>query len=394
MCKRTVIVLGPGNRSTLGVVRSLGQKKIPIYAVIIGQKDLLVRYSRFVDRAFYVNNTPRSIVNELLDIALTENARDKRPLIIPTNDFAVKVLDDNLDVLKKWYIYSHIMLQQGLVSKSMNKSQMIDRARAAGLRVPVSQIYNLSNQLDDANLPNIPFPCIVKPCDSVVGGKEFIKMCKDPESLARYIEEIKEITDFDEVVVQEYVHGRNNFMIDLMGIVLKDGNVFLPGFFKKLRQIRSLKRSGLEDGNCSLTALTNSFFGLSPEILTTFIQGLNYEGLFDIEFKVVDGTPIFIEINFRIGGPSYLYTAAGVNLPYIYYRDIDGDDVSDLLVGVSGQSIAIMEDRDFKNVLDGNITLFRWLRDFLTADSRMIFNARDPLPFFAYFIGSVIRLFG
>ena len=377
------IVIGSDNSGTLGVIRSLGEVGVPMYAIIISDNTSFVKHSRYIEKSWVVNEEEENIVNILIS-EIKPNA--EKSVIIPTSDFAAKTIDKNIDVLKNAFLFPNINMKSCEISRLMNKSYMIAEAKKAGLSTPASKIIELRNIDIEIQLQDICFPCIVKPTDSVSGSKDYIKKCTNKEVLLDYLFSLKEESMLQAVVIQEYVTGNNNFMIDLMGLSSTRGDIYLPGFFKKIRQYANIKQSSLEDGNCSLALLTPETFNQDMLIVKKFIQALGFKGLFDIEFKVVDGKPIFIEINFRIGGTNYMYTKAGVNLPYLWYLDACGEEVSHMLNPIEKETIGIMEQRDIRNVFSRNISIFTYIRDVFKADSREIFNSKDFIPFFAFIL--------
>ena len=59
----------------------------------------------------------------------------------------------------------------------------------------------------------------------------------------------------------------------------------------------------------------------------SFVEYIDYRGIFDMEF-ITDGKDFyFVEMNFRNGGYGYAYTRAGRNFPTIWAGEACGADV-------------------------------------------------------------------
>lgn len=115
-----------------------------------------------------------------------------------------------------------------------------------------------------------------------------------------------------------------------------------------------------------------------------FLEACGYNGLFSLEFlRGKDGKDYFLEINFRNDGNAYVVTKAGVNLPYIYVLNALGKDYSNEVNRPITKQISMPVVKDFKLMLQGRVSPWRWIRDLVRTncffyadkvDSRVMWN--------------------
>ena len=215
---------------------------------------------------------------------------------------------------------------------------------------------------------NITYPCIIKPLKSISGSKNDIQICIDKNHLNNAIKETKT----SELLIQQYI--KKDFDILLIGCrLLSNGDVILPGIFKKYRWAAN--------GDGSWGIITNKitdFF--DKETIVRFLNNLNYYGPFSIEFGVSDNIPYFFEINLRIDGTTYYFNKLNTNVAYIWALDCNKQIISE----DSNQIIEyrfIDELEDIGNIFTGKISFFRWIKDLSSAKAYKYFDKTDLVPF-------------
>lgn len=379
--KNKAIVIGGDDYNTLGVIRSLGEKDVPIYAIIVTDaSDSFVRHSKYIKKYWLI----KKLKNDILEILLEKiNNDNELMVIIPTSDFVVKVIDQHIDLLKKKYIMPNISMKSGNISYFINKYEMNKVANEVGLDTPNTVLFNLRDQTNIDRLDKLTYPCIVKPLENERGT---IKKINNKEELIRHIQILKE--ENDKVMIQAYIHGKNSNMIELIGFVSTTGEIITPGIIHKIREYP------IDAGSTAFGFFSDNVFNLDFDKIKAFIKKIGYKGIFDLEFKYLDGKAFFIEINFRIGAPHYAYNKAGVNIPYLYYLDTSGFDISDMNKNVKIRHKLIVEFNDLFNVKYRSISLYRWIKSVLEADSYAIYNKKDIKPFIFYLIKLISALFG
>ena len=119
----------------------------------------------------------------------------------------------------------------------------------------------------------------------------------------------------------------------------------------------------------------------------SILRELGCQGYASIEFKKDDrdGTYRIMEVTpGRTWYPHYLGFGAGVNIPYVWYRDLTGEPP--LAPAVASDGIRwIDEYRDIQASFSywkaGELTFMEWLRSFRRLKVCAYASSKDPLPF-------------
>jgi predicted ATP-grasp superfamily ATP-dependent carboligase len=276
----------------------------------------------------------------------------------------------NYEVLKDRFIIPH--LKDNDIVKYMNKEYVANIAKEVGLSVPKSWV--LDTTLEEIIIPkDMAYPCFIKPISSEGGLlKQYIKKCESENELIECLSLYKQSKVI--ALVQEFIDKDYEFLVD--GCVLHCNNeVVFPGGFKKHRESPS------SHGISLYLKLCKDLKYIDQEKIIHFLNKIEYYGLFDIEFMISKGHAYFVEINYIYGANAYAFSKAGENIPYMWYLDAIGEDTTSLKRKITKEIYVMNEFEDFFYALNGNIGLFRWLRDLFRARAFMIFNLRDMAPF-------------
>lgn len=365
--KNKAIVIGGDHHNTLGVIRSLGEKDIEVYAIVISGKMSHITKSKYILKSWIVDLDE----DKIMDILLKEFSNEKyRPIIFPTSDFAVNVIDKNLYILNSKYITSNSNNVENKINNLMNKKIMSKIAKESGFLVPQSWEINLHNI--PLKIPSdIVYPCIIKPLNSVIGTKQDIIKCIDLLEVQECLSKLKE--RYNSVLLQEFITKESE-----MGIVgcvtLKNKEIIMPGVIKKIREYP------LGSGSSSFAKITNDFEYLDEKSVLSFFERINYSGIFDMEFLHANGKTYFLEVNFRNGGNGYASTKAGVNIIYLWYLESSGFDISLMKKKIDKDTKFMMDTRDFRHVLNGDLGLSKWISDLLNTGAFLFINFKDMKP--------------
>lgn len=355
-----VIVIGGDHHNTLGVIRGLGERSIHPDVIIKSLSSMT-----FVDASKYIKK--RWIIkdeSEIVDLLLSEYRNEKeKPVVICCSDTSSGVIDDNRDKLVPYFILPGAE-KQGHISALMSKKRMAELALEIGLNIP--QTTYVKNP--DMELRRIKLPCIIKPLESRNGKKTDIAICRTYDELRKYAASNNLCND----QIQDFID--KDFEYQLIGCSTKS-EVIIPGVSKILRPCKGSNTSflhyiPLEDGFCDI------------EKCKEFVQRTGYKGLFSIEIiRDKKGRDYFMEINFRNDGNAICVTAAGVNLPYIWYLDCTGKDYS-REKNKKIQSVYVMPDMaELKLLVTRQISLKEYISDFRKTDRFMEYDKKDSKPF-------------
>ncbi len=368
-----VVVVGGDHHNTLGVIESLGQKGLKPYTILYTSNvKCYVPHSKFVASGWSC-----STENDLID-CLRKNFNDisEKTVVIATNDIVADILDRHYDELKDFCMIPTIE-PTGNLGKVMSKEYMSNLAHEVGLNVPMTWV------LKDSIIPNgIEYPVITKAISSVEGSKDNIKVCKSEADLKDFVKEQQEC---ETIQIQRFIDKEYEFQ--LLGVSLNHGDtVLIPG------RTHIYRPNGLD----------NTFFlyfdkcepSLQPLIdkAVKFVKKTRYTGPFSIEFLREKSSEMdyFTEMNFRNDGNAYVVTAAGMNIPYIFYLSQTGRDYQkEISHSTIKGTYIVPEFYYFTRLLAREISIKEWWSNMRKADCCTTFFKGDKRAFFWFLIVAV-----
>ena len=352
-----VIIIGSDHYNTYGIVRSLGEEGIHSDVIILGckKKDSFVLISRYVDNGFGCSNH-----EDAIGILKSYQGRDN--VLICCSDEAEEMILKHYDELTPCLILP-VCEDPTETSRLMDKSYNGALAERFDIAVPKSWVVK------NRRLPeNVPFPCITKPLTSQSGHKADIVVCRNLEELNSVITAENHCADY---VVQQYIEYEKE--VSILGAVLADGSVVLSGCIDKLRTCMIGTTSfGMMVDNCLLG-------NIIPK-LEAMMKSTGYRGLFSAEFLLKDGVFYFLEVNFRNDGNTYVATASGQNLPFLYVKSIM-EDIQESEEKQSYPCYFMLEIEDFLALRRNRVPLRQWKNDYKKAKACLVYNKQDINPF-------------
>lgn len=374
---KKVIIIGKNNYNTLGVIRSLGEKKIKSNLYLITARSISGRM-RYCSKSRYVKSAsfyPALNDNLFKDLLETKNTEGTKPVIIPTSDDAMIFLISKEKELSEKYILPQLGERLKENSNYLDKYLISQIAEKAGLIVPKSLIYYKGDKDIINKASEITLPLIIKPVGSNEGPSNDIRIVDTLDQLS--LELNSTFKNYQRVLIQEYISGHDSFMVELKGCVLLDsGEVILPGIIEKIREYP------LNKGSTSFANLKALPEYVDVEAIEDFLSKTGFKGIFDLEFIFSKGKLYFIEMNFRNGAPGYAYTKNIINLPFIWTQETYKDSLKIEKSSFKRENnFLMMELTDFYHVINGDVKLINWLTDFLRTKTFLLLNLRDPRPF-------------
>ena len=154
-----VIVIGGSHYNTLGVIRSLGEVNIKVYAIITNKN----KYA-YIKKSKYLKNYDIIEENEeeIKKILLSKYSNHNKAVLIPTSDFAALFIDKNLNELKNYFVVPNIDNKQGKMEELMNKYNQFNLAKKNNIKIAETFELDL-NKIDE---DKITYPNILKPITS------------------------------------------------------------------------------------------------------------------------------------------------------------------------------------------------------------------------------------
>jgi len=254
--------------------------------------------------------------------------RNKKIILVGTNDTYVRMIVENAEFLREWYLFNYV--EKSLLDTLLLKEEFYKVYEDSNLHIPKTYFYSCKKQgLDLAEVKRLDFPLIVKPSDSVKWyNHEYPGQAKvyKPESLSELEKIVSDVeaAGYDGgLIIQEYIAGDDSHLFDSMFYCSKDGVPRLQTF----AQIGLQEHSPTGIGNC--TVLVNGYnqFENTAEIideLVKFMVNINYTGIAEFDLKYDPNRKKFyvLEINPRQARSSYYLTACGHNLAKYLVDDL------------------------------------------------------------------------
>ncbi len=369
------IVVGEEHYNPLGVIRSLGEKKIKPIAIILKTQNKyqarVASLSKYISKLIIVDT-----YNDVPDILLSQYSNENvKPFVIACDDICVGIIDAKYDELKK-YFYIENCGKQGNIDYYNKKIILNEVAKRHGMKV--ARTWALDNGIPD----DIIFPVITKPFESYDGWKQDYYICKNEEDLKVALEKVK-----GKVFLQQYIKKVNE--LDINGIAINHGtDVFIS---------IAVTYTYLLPDYYSMEMIVKNFDDLELEKkVNGVLKETEYEGIFCMEFLIDEhGDYWFLEINFRNSTWSWASTRLGMNLPYLWAEStISGSISRGVYKKIPDNYMALAEIPDFEQrVRKRKMLSFRqWLLKVKKADCLYFYDKDDMKPYFSVWCKKITNL--
>lgn len=367
---REVFVIGGCHHNMLGVIRSLGEEGVlPLVIIETKERSPYVAKSRYIKQCW-------KVTDETLVLKTLRNEAGKhgeKPVIIACADNLSSLLDMHYDELSQYYVLPGAN-EQGRITRLMDKEVMSELAAVVGLLVPKSVATDTSWN----EVISVPLPWIIKPLVSKNGVKSDIERIYTPEEWTEYKSRHRARVQVQQLIEKEFEY-------QLIGLSLNGGKkVIIPGVSHVIRP-----QSNTNTGYLRYEPLSNDY-AESVSYTELFLKETGYSGLFSMEFlRGKDGKDYFMEINFRNDGNAICVTAAGVNLPHIWYFSHTGSirEIDNCI-----RTVYVMPELDdFRKVFHNQLGFRQWLKDVRRTDRFMEFDKHDQKPFWRLLLNTLTR---
>ncbi len=267
-----------------------------------------------------------TFVKVLLDYA--EKNKNKKILLIGTNDNYVKLISENKKILEKYYIFNYPDIE--IVNNLLIKEKFYTKYKDIGLDMPSTYFYkcNQNDSIEKVKQYFKEYPIIIKPSDGVEYHHleqvlDKVYKVYNEEKLEEVIKKIENAGYNNTLIIQEFIPGDDSALFDSLFYVGKDKKAKLATF----AQIGLQEHTPTGIGNC--TVLVNGFdeHGYKEELvykLKEFIEKIGYQGFaeFDIKYDERDNKYKVLEINPRQSRSGYYMAACGYNLVETLINDL------------------------------------------------------------------------
>ena len=363
-----VIVFAIDHYNPLGAIRSLGQNGIhPVYIAIKHRVELGTK-SKYVSKVHSVDSVEDGYKLLMREYGNVYAETGYKPFVLFSDDKSIGYFDLRLDEVKDKFITYNANNTQGRIMEYMDKKNILDLAEKHGLNVLKSYVVN------KGEIPEgLEYPIITKDINPNSGGwKSDVFICQNEDELKVAFEKISSPV----ILIQKYIEKETEMAFE--GCSVNEGKSALiaikstyryciPGYYSPFMDCETLHDEKLENA------------------MKAMLAEIGFEGIFEIEFLIAkDGTPYFLEINFRNATWSYASTRAGMPLPYIYVKGmLDGVIAEEDKKEVPEGFTAMVEPIDYAKRMElGLSTPGEWLADFKAANCGFYYSEDDLEPFY------------
>ncbi|MCF6465497.1 carboxylate--amine ligase [Clostridium sp. Cult2] len=378
--KTKAVILGANYYIGLSIIRCLAIHGVPTVAIDYSSKGTYGFHSKYCSEKLIGPNSkkdPEGLLNFLIEYS---KKQDHKPVLFPSADGYVEFIDKYLSTLSKYYLITQT--EEGLYTKVMDKGTLHSLAEEHGLLVPETV------HIDDENFrekveENVKFPCLVKPTDSPSFVSKFRKKLFKVYSMEELEEAIEKATSANlEVIVQRIIPGFDDHMYTFDAYLNQEAKVTHWLTCQKYRQFPINFGASVYTGQKYVPELY--------DIGGKFLEDIGYKGFAEIEFKkdADTGKYYLIEINARTTNLNSLLYKAGVNMPYIAYRELIGEPLEPYAVTHDTNLVFWYAFEDLLAIRGylktGQLKLIDVIKSYNKPKAYAIWDWKDPKPAFAF----------
>lgn len=369
---RTGAVVIGGDYQGLGIVRSLGRHGIP--SVVLDDETSIARTSRYAAGSIRVDSLrDDDAVLRALTVARTRYRLDGW-VLFPTRDETVATLSRHRDTLGRFFRVP--TPEWDCVRVAWDKRETYRWAQKLGVAVPRTWFPRDEGDLNevDTSVPVVVKPAIKEHFFYATKAKAW--RADTAADLRRVFQRAASIVDPSEIIVQELVPGGGSAQFSYCAFV-KDGRPVASMTVRRSRQHPS------DFGRASTYVETVDVPELTDPSMR-FLNEIGYYGLAEVEYKrdSRDGRFKLLDVNARTWGYHTAGPAAGVDFPYLLFRDQLGQQVEPAQgrIGVSWIRLSTDVPNALVDIRAGRLRTGDYVRTLPGIDTEAVFSWRDPLP--------------
>jgi predicted ATP-grasp superfamily ATP-dependent carboligase len=365
------VVIG-GDYQGLGIARSLGRHGVPV--CVLDDEASVARASRFVQTVVRV----RDLRNEASLLSALARTRDRLPsarwVLYPTRDETVAALAANREAL----LSDFRVPVPGMDSISRAWDKRETYRLAAELSIPTPRTWFPATEADLAGIDG-DGPFVIKPAIKehfFYATRAKAWRADNRAELAAVFGRAAEIVGRGEVIIQELIPGGGAEQYAYCA------------FFRRGQAVASMtvrrRRQHPSDFGRASTYVETVSVGELAEPSIRFLRAIDYYGLIELEYKrdPRDGRYKLLDVNARTWGYHTLGRSAGVDFPYLLFRDQVGAPVEEAHArpGVRWIRVATDLPNAVRDIRAGTLRPGEYLRSLRGVDTEAVFSLRDPLP--------------
>jgi predicted ATP-grasp superfamily ATP-dependent carboligase len=369
------VVIG-GDYQGLGIVRSLGRHGVPV--LVLDDERSIARYSRYATAAVKVADLrdEETTVAELMELGARHQLDGW--VVYPTREETVAALSRHRDTLA-----AHFRIPTPpweVVKWAWDKRNTYEVAAELGIATPRTWLVSSERELTsiDGEPPFAVKPAIKEHFLYATGAKAWLANTR--AELHERFRAAAELVGAREVIVQELIPGSGEAQLAYCAF-FREGRPAASMVVRRLRQHPPLF------GRASTFVETIDH----PELEQTserFLRHIGYNGLVELEYKhdARDGNTKLLDVNARTWGYHSLGQRAGLDFPYLLYRDqltLAIPDRARAPAGVAWIRLATDVPTAILELARGGLDWRSYVASLRRANVESVFSAEDPAPGFA-----------
>jgi D-aspartate ligase len=365
------VVLG-GDYQGLGIVRSLGRRKIPV--CVIDDERSIARYSQYATHSVFVADLRNegNIVRQLIDIGKRLNLGGW--VLFPTRDEMVVAFARCQAQLKEHFCVT--TPDWKTIQWAWDKRNTYRLAAELSIPTPETWYPVVEKDLDEITLEP---PFVIKPAikeNFFYATKAKAWRADDRDALRTLFNSAAGKVGPGEVMIQELVPGGGQQQFAYCAF-FKNGNAIASMVVRRSRQ------HPREFGRAS-TYVETIDLPILEQLSERFLRAINYYGLVEMEYKLDlrDGQYKLLDVNGRTWGYHSIGHSAGVDFPSMLFADQSGETVSPCRAKVGVRWIRLLTDvpTAVVELIRRNQNLRGYLDSLRTYNTEAVFCRDDPFP--------------
>jgi len=365
--KHKVLVCSAHTENSLAVIRSLGQRGIPVVAAS-SKFFAMGKWSKYVVKRIRepLRDDPKKYVEWLINTAKNDDIE----VFLPTSDILVWIAsnwrDEILDYIKV------PLAPKEVVDIALRKDLTYKACEKYGINYP--KTYYPTSYEEVMQLANeIEYPVVVKPRTTVgieTEGKGFIANSKD-ELLKNFrtlkIKSFLKDDDLKYPLIQDFIPSTLEDLFSVIVFFNKESEPIALWSGRKLRQFPAKLGSG--------TFAESRYDNNAINYAENLMQKIKWQGPAEIEVMKDhrDNEFKIIEINARTHMWAWLVIQSGIDIPYYWYKFAFND--------LNNEELKISK---------GDLAYIYWLTDFFGLPSQLVY-AENKKQFIEEYIRSIRR---
>jgi len=359
-----------GAHVSIAVARSLGRRGIPVWLLA---NHPIPTYSRYVKRSIpWLGADHPEGLSSIIDLAKQHGLQGW--VLIAAGDQDMRLIAKNHALLSQYFRVA--TPDWDTIQWVYDKRLTYQRAAELGMDFPAS--FH-PRSLDEVERLECRFPVILKPAFRK-GMDEFTQakawMVDDRAQLLALYQRAAALVGNDAIIVQEWIPGTGQSQYSCAGL-WERGEPIVSLVARRRRQ------HPIDFGRSSTYVETIE----QPEVealACRFLKSINYTGVVEVEFKhdQRDGHYKLLDVNGRFWTWNGLGPLAGVDFPYLAFRQALGDKVAPARARPGAAWMHTSRDviAAFEEISNGTLTVRDYLKSFRKPLAFANFALDDPMP--------------